>query len=537
MFGFESFDVLRRGRGVNLVLVALFIGIPVAIVAAQAMPQGKDGGSETQSSPPESSASGPKIEAIDSKYQFGEVWAGFKVKHTFEIRNTGDSMLDITKVKPGCGCTLAGQYDRKIPPGGVGKIPISLNTSRLRSKVTKTITVTSNDPNQPSFKLFLKGTVKPTFVMKPPRGLSFGRIKPGQALDGKVTLTNQTGQPVKLSLSKSKSGVFTGELIEKTPGQLYELLVRAEGPYRQNVNSGKFKITTDMLEKVTLQVNVSCVLPQNVEVSPRSLVIRPSSRPVTKKVTVKFNSKEPFKVLSAEVNDPAITVTVGSRIGGRQIISLELPAGYVPPAKGRTLSIKTDDPKAPQQFVKISTKPAMTLTGKPVPDATFVTAGGENIATTSEGQVTLLKFYASWCGYCKKALPKINQMSKDLADKPIRFVGISQDSIVEFGASPSNKRARTKEQLVKQWQDMGLGFTQAFDPDGAGRKKFKVQSFPTMFLVGQSGRVEKVYLGGGAVNDGSLKRDIETLLSGKSLAQQTTTPDDASRRLVAGKSN
>ena len=145
-----------------------------------------------------------------------------------------------------------------------------------------------------------------------------------------------------------------------------------------------------------------------------------------------------------------------------------------------------------------------------------MTTEGNSFNMTEPNQVSLAMFYASWCGFCKKTLPKLDVLSKEYKDKPVRFVAVSLDDLVEEGADPKiNRRAKTKDYVVQQFKDFGLSLTQAFDPQKAGKGKFKVVSFPTMILIDQKGKISDVYIGGNAVNDGSLKKAIDALLDGK----------------------
>ena len=150
-------------------------------------------------------------------------------------------------------------------------------------------------------------------------------------------------------------------------------------------------------------------------------------------------------------------------------------------------------------------RPATKLAGKPAPDAEFKLTDGTPFNIKSEDKDTFVMFYASWCGFCKRSLPQIDAMHKEYQEKNanVRFVAVSLDTLVEDGADPStNKRARTKEQVVKQWKDLNLSLPQAFDPAMTGKNQYKVQSFPTMFLVSKKGVVERAFVGGGALTDG-----------------------------------
>src|ERR1041385_8002204 len=64
--------------------------------------------------------SGPQIEFDSLVYDFGKTNAGTLVKHDFIFTNTGTATLQITDVRPGCGCTTAGAWDKTVEPGKTG---------------------------------------------------------------------------------------------------------------------------------------------------------------------------------------------------------------------------------------------------------------------------------------------------------------------------------------------------------------------------------------------------------------------------------
>ena len=84
---------------------------------------------------------GPRIEFGEREHDFGEVQAGQKFQHTFVFTNTGLSTLEILQVRPSCGCTTAGEWDKRVEPGGVGQIPIQFNTANFSGMIHKTVSV------------------------------------------------------------------------------------------------------------------------------------------------------------------------------------------------------------------------------------------------------------------------------------------------------------------------------------------------------------------------------------------------------------
>ena len=51
---------------------------------------------------------GPRIQFATPVYDFGRAKSGEPVKYTYVFTNTGDQLLIINSVHPGCSCTSAG---------------------------------------------------------------------------------------------------------------------------------------------------------------------------------------------------------------------------------------------------------------------------------------------------------------------------------------------------------------------------------------------------------------------------------------------
>ena len=102
---------------------------------------------------PAAGGSGPKIQFATPVYDFGQIKGGEVVKYTYVFTNAGDRVLELANVAASCGCTTAGEWTRQIEPGKTGSIPIQFNSGSFGGQVAKTITVTCNDPNQPTVTL------------------------------------------------------------------------------------------------------------------------------------------------------------------------------------------------------------------------------------------------------------------------------------------------------------------------------------------------------------------------------------------------
>jgi rhodanese-related sulfurtransferase len=71
------------------------------------------------------------------------------VSHTFVLRNVGDETLTVTDVVTSCGCTTAALAKRELAPEESVDLQATVNTTGFRGTVTRTVSVTSNDPVHP----------------------------------------------------------------------------------------------------------------------------------------------------------------------------------------------------------------------------------------------------------------------------------------------------------------------------------------------------------------------------------------------------
>ena len=100
----------------------------------------------------------PKLSIPSLEHSFGSLKAGTPLTYSFQIKNEGKVDLEIKNVNPSCGCTTS-KYDKVIAPGKVGTVTLAVEkTESYKGEVTKTASVTTNDPNHQTFTLTLRAT-------------------------------------------------------------------------------------------------------------------------------------------------------------------------------------------------------------------------------------------------------------------------------------------------------------------------------------------------------------------------------------------
>ncbi len=115
-------------------------------------------------SAPDQSSSPPtqvtEIQFDKTEHDFGKIRAGEKVTYRFKFRNTGALPLQITDVKPSCGCTASDYTRTPVAPGAEGFIEVVFDSEGRSGTQMKTVTVYANT-EPPTHILRFKGEVMP----------------------------------------------------------------------------------------------------------------------------------------------------------------------------------------------------------------------------------------------------------------------------------------------------------------------------------------------------------------------------------------
>lgn len=119
--------------------------------------------------------------------------------------------------------------------------------------------------------------------------------------------------------------------------------------------------------------------------------------------------------------------------------------------------------------------------GSVAPDFSAPSPDGKMISLKeSMGKVTLIDFWASWCGPCRQENPNVVAMYKELHDKGLNIIGVSLD---KEGDAEKWKEAIAKDGLtwnhisnLKHWKEPIA-------------EQYNVKSIPATFLLDASGKI------------------------------------------------
>jgi len=100
----------------------------------------------------------PNISVDSPQYDAGTVLSGSSIQHTFVLRNTGTSALQISPdIRVSCGCTTTRLSKTTLAPGESVDLAAIVATSGIGS-YNKRIYVSSNDPDTPELTLYIRYT-------------------------------------------------------------------------------------------------------------------------------------------------------------------------------------------------------------------------------------------------------------------------------------------------------------------------------------------------------------------------------------------
>lgn len=126
--------------------------------------------------------------------------------------------------------------------------------------------------------------------------------------------------------------------------------------------------------------------------------------------------------------------------------------------------------------------------GQPSPDFELKNLKGESIKLSSlRGKYTLIDFWASWCGPCRKEIPNLKKVYADYKDKGLQLIGVSLDN-----SDAAWRKAVEEEQL---------DYLQLHDPENITGKLYNYSGIPFIILISPEGIILEKELRGAEVQE------------------------------------
>lgn len=153
-------------------------------------------------------ASTPALAFDSLSVDFGTAEEGKMVEMEFPFKNTSDKTITVTSVKASCGCTAPELQKKVFAPGEGDVIRATFNSKGRTGSQTKTVTVTTDEPNG-TYQLRFHGEVVSQVYIEP-KLLNFGEVMQGTEKAMTFELIDFTGQNIEIKgLTSAASALKT----------------------------------------------------------------------------------------------------------------------------------------------------------------------------------------------------------------------------------------------------------------------------------------------------------------------------------------
>lgn len=96
-------------------------------------------------------------------------------------------------------------------------------------------------------------------------------------------------------------------------------------------------------------------------------------------------------------------------------------------------------------------------------------------------KMTLLDFWASWCGPCRESVPDLKALQKTYGSDQLEVISVNED---------------TNENAGRRFASAsGMNWEVQFDPEGQTSRQYGVRAFPTFILMDSNGREVQRFVG------------------------------------------
>ncbi|MCO5043783.1 MAG: DUF1573 domain-containing protein [Verrucomicrobia bacterium] len=250
----------------------------------------------------------PHIACDEPNFDFGTADSSQTIEHTFVLKNTGTLTLEITRVQPACGCTVANISEKNIPPAGESRLTTRLSLQGRSGAQHKTILIESNDPTQPQLMLALHGTVGVPIIVQPQQ-IMMPRIAPGDQPTVDVTLSTGDGTAFQITSVESSSAELSAVAAPGGDGNTHRLTIALKQPLMNGNFHATVLVRTDHPKRPTVEIPVYFMVSREVIVAPRELSFdKPSEDPLSRFILVRNADGSPVELDGVEPPNASIEV-------------------------------------------------------------------------------------------------------------------------------------------------------------------------------------------------------------------------------------
>lgn len=302
-------------------------------------------------------AQAPVITFEKTHHDFGKVAGDRKVVYRFKVTNTGNAVLNITRLNPSCGCTSTVLGKWSLAPNESTEVEAAFDPHGFRGQVRKSIQVISDDPAHGTVNLTFEAEVVQD-IMPSTNVVFFYDLQRTTTKKATVRLASGNGLPVKIKETKAPGASYLSATV-KAEGNDAVLDIEMDG---RKISAGKQR-GVDALTVVTgsermpiININVQWELKPSVVPSPERVAWAESAgKALRGPVSLKQAEGKPFRITEYKSSNPLITLEGLDKASTaehsfRVVLSSAAKAGTY----NENVILFLDDPNQPEVTLRVS---------------------------------------------------------------------------------------------------------------------------------------------------------------------------------------
>ncbi|MCA9771640.1 MAG: DUF1573 domain-containing protein [Myxococcales bacterium] len=286
-------------------------------------------------------------------HDFGQIHQGDLLSFDFPYRNAGDAPLKVDRVAASCGCTAATSTATSLGPGGQGAVKTTMRTKGMRGRVSKTVTVYSNDAESPRTLLHLLATVVADVELQP-RFINFGHVRAGQGPTDRVEIQVAKDRKIQILDVESSSPHFAARLEESDGRRFIVVSLSPDTPV--GALNERVTVYTSSKQDRAVSLSVQAIIQGLVAVTPVSVSFGaiPSGEYRTRTVRLQHADGRAFQVTGVSATHPLLNPEArpGKGPGQFDVIIRTVPS-HEPARLSGEIHVRTDIAAQPEIIIPV----------------------------------------------------------------------------------------------------------------------------------------------------------------------------------------